>query len=476
MRADEMIITLSAVPGIGERTVLQVLSAAGKELPNQVKDLHGMLIELRMANRRIKAVELSELEESYRRAQEIRSRCDDMKIKIVTLVDQDYPLIVADVPRPAPILYMRGDINALQRMSVAVIGTRKPNDYAVRVAHKFGLRFAESEFAVVSGLAIGCDTHAHRGCLEAQGVGVVVLPCGLDRVYPRQNTELAESLQAHGGCLVSEYPPGSETTDFRLVARDRLQASLSEAVVVVQSSINGGSMHAARYALDKIDRPVAALDPNMVGKGDFTGNMEIISHPNGRRIGNAADLQTFMAQIHNKRDVDAVLFDLDMTLIDSSRLAPMRDRHDWSAVSKSIGLIELYPGVTELIQAIRDRGLKVGIVSSAPKFYIERTCHRFGWNMDVTIGFHDCQTTKPDSGPLCMAAELLGIATNRCIYVGDSEIDMLAAQSALMPFYAAGWSEQGLDLSKRLIGVKCLANLFDFDKVIMNKSQRKHRN
>jgi DNA processing protein len=101
---------------------------------------------------------------------------------------------------------------------------------------------------VVSGLALGCDTQGHRGCLEESGTAVAVLAHGLDEVHPNANRPLAEEIVAKGGCLVSEYPIGTEPKPNQFITRDRIQSGLSDAVVVIETGVNGGSMHTVRFA------------------------------------------------------------------------------------------------------------------------------------------------------------------------------------------------------------------------------------
>ncbi len=130
--------------------------------------------------------------------------------------------------------YYKGDISFLNDLrAVAVIGSRNAPKEAILSAYSSGQYAAMEGFAVVNGLAVGCDTAALRGALSEGGRCVAVLPCGLDRVVPFVNEYLAQEILEKGGCLISEYIEGTEPEKYRYVQRDRLQSGLSEAVLVV---------------------------------------------------------------------------------------------------------------------------------------------------------------------------------------------------------------------------------------------------
>jgi DNA protecting protein DprA len=145
--------------------------------------------------------------------------------------------------------------------AVAVVGTREPSDYALsmtcRVVDSLAAR---PETIVVSGLALGIDSMAHERSLHRNLRTAAVLANGLDTVYPKKNTALAEKILAEGGCLLSETPTGYGVTKFNLALRDRLQSGLSQATLVMQSSITGGTMHTALFTLEQ-GRTLVVLKP-----------------------------------------------------------------------------------------------------------------------------------------------------------------------------------------------------------------------
>lgn len=132
--------------------------------------------------------------------------------------------------------------------AVAVIGARRADLRGYRAAYRWGAAYAQRGYVVISGLALGCDTAAHLGCLDAGGDTVAVVATGLDRTHPRENRTLQERILAQGGLLLSEQPLGVKANPTRLVARNRLQAALSQEVVVAQCPVRSGTMYTVEFA------------------------------------------------------------------------------------------------------------------------------------------------------------------------------------------------------------------------------------
>jgi DNA processing protein len=156
---------------------------------------------------------------------------------------------IFDPPRA---LYLRGagELELLGRRAVAVVGARSCSAYGAQVARMLGRELAASGLVVVSGLARGIDGEAHRGTLDAGGLTVAVLGCGIDRDYPASNARLSRRIE-EAGLVVSEYEPGIEPAPWRFPARNRIIAGLSEAVVVVEARERSGALITADFALDE---------------------------------------------------------------------------------------------------------------------------------------------------------------------------------------------------------------------------------
>lgn len=200
-------------------------------------------------------------------------------IKTVSFHDEEYPKRLREIPDPPAVLFVKGDTEALRSSkSLAIVGTREPTQQGKRIAYRTARTASEAGFVIVSGLAHGCDTQAYKGCLEAGGVGVAVLAHGLDRVYPAANRDLADRLVEKGGCLVSEYPAGTRPAKSAFVERDRIQSGLSEAVLVIETGINGGTMHTVQFARNQ-KRVLACIDytkQQFCGKNKAEGNRKLL--------------------------------------------------------------------------------------------------------------------------------------------------------------------------------------------------------
>lgn len=144
-------------------------------------------------------------------------------------------------------IYAMGNLDLLKReRMVAIIGSRKATRIGNNKAYDLGVSYAKKGYVVVSGLALGCDASAHRGCMAADGGTIAIVATGLNLVHPRENIPLQEEILQKGGLILSEQPLGVKANPTRLVARNRLQAALSEEIVVAECPEHSGTMHTVR--------------------------------------------------------------------------------------------------------------------------------------------------------------------------------------------------------------------------------------
>ena len=183
-------------------------------------------------------------------------------IAAVPWSDRGYPALLAAIPDPPPVLWLRGDRSALDGPAVAVVGSRAGTAYACEVSRTLGADLASRGVTVVSGLARGVDSAAHRGVLAAGGRTIAVLGSGVDVVYPSEHADLAGEI-VRRGLLVSEFPPGTTPRPAHFPMRNRLISGLSRAVVVVEASERSGSLITARLALEQ-GRDVMAVSGNVL--------------------------------------------------------------------------------------------------------------------------------------------------------------------------------------------------------------------
>jgi DNA processing protein len=190
--------------------------------------------------------------------------------QLLVFDSEEYPPLLKQIPDAPLLLYVRGDVKVLSQYAVAVVGTRRPSAYGSSVAHRLAHDLAQRQLMVVSGLARGVDSAAHRGALEAQGKTVAVLGSGLDVIYPRENKRLAEEI-AKCGAVISEFPLGTGPTPENFPIRNRIISGLALGVVVVEAAEYSGSLITARLALEQ-NREVFAVPGNITSAQSFGPN------------------------------------------------------------------------------------------------------------------------------------------------------------------------------------------------------------
>ena len=168
----------------------------------------------------------------------------------ITLSSDDYPPSLAAIDDAPPVLFVRGDSALLRGPHLAIVGSRNPTRPALDTAHDFAAALSRMGLGIVSGLAAGIDTAAHRGALHAEGVTIAVAAHGLDRVYPRENRDLAYTI-AQCGALVSEFVPGTAPLREHFPRRNRIISGLSLGVLVVEAAMRSGSLITARLGAEQ---------------------------------------------------------------------------------------------------------------------------------------------------------------------------------------------------------------------------------
>jgi DNA processing protein len=180
--------------------------------------------------------------------------------RLMTFTSADYPKSLFEIPDPPPFLYMRGELRSSQP-SIAIVGSRKASSYGLLTAGRLAEALARNGMAVVSGMARGVDTAAHKGALLAGGRTTGVLGCGIDKVYPPENRRLYDEM-VEKGCLLSEFPLGTLPLAENFPRRNRIISGLSRGVLVVEAAENSGSLITAQYALEQ-GRDVFAVPGNI---------------------------------------------------------------------------------------------------------------------------------------------------------------------------------------------------------------------
>ena len=290
------LLTLMKLKGIGRGKALKILGQTVEETGLEgCRDL--LLSRLKEAG--IAGAGADEVCAAWRRSEDELGAGAEHAVSAVAFYDEGFPARLREMPDPPAVLFVKGSQKGLHaEKGLAVVGTREPTKYGRKVAHRSARTAAEAGYAIVSGLAHGCDTHAHEGCAEAGGVGVVVLAHGLDRVYPVGNRYLADRLLQGGGCLTSEYPVGTAPARAAFADRDRIQSGLSDGVLVIETDVKGGTMHTVRFAAAQ-SRPVACIDhaDRLRGEKSVRGNRMLIEEGRAQPIADGDALMAFLADL-----------------------------------------------------------------------------------------------------------------------------------------------------------------------------------
>lgn len=186
-------------------------------------------------------------DQDYGRQRELLA---ELGVRVLAFGEADYPPLLAAIPDPPPLLYVRGSVSCLQTPQIAVVGSRKASPPGLALAADLAADLAAAGLTITSGLALGIDAAAHRGALAAAGASVAVMATGVEQIYPRRHAELAESLLERGA-LVSEFAPLTPPLPGHFPARNRLISGLSRGVLVVEAAQRSGSLITANSALDQ---------------------------------------------------------------------------------------------------------------------------------------------------------------------------------------------------------------------------------
>lgn len=186
------------------------------------------------------------------------SKLEKAKVTLLTYEDEHYPKLLTEIPNPPITLYVRGEILPRDEMAIAIVGTRKFSSYGKNVAEGLVRELVRANLTIVSGLALGIDSIAHRAAVDASGRTIAVLACGVDAIYPASNRVIGEKILESGGAIVSEFPLGTPPLKHHFPHRNRIISGFSLGTVVVEAAEDSGALITARHALEQ-NRQVFAV-------------------------------------------------------------------------------------------------------------------------------------------------------------------------------------------------------------------------
>lgn len=190
-------------------------------------------------------------------------RAKDDGVEIVTYIDKEYPEALKTISMPPRVLFVRGDKKALMhKMYVGMVGSRKTDDYGMRMASSIAFELGQTGVGVISGGAAGIDAAAHIGALRAKAKTIAVLGCGIDVTYPKTNAQLFERIANEGGAVITEFLYGESPRRENFPHRNRIIAALSASVIVVRASYKSGALITANQAIN-MGKSVFAIPGNI---------------------------------------------------------------------------------------------------------------------------------------------------------------------------------------------------------------------
>ncbi|SHJ63154.1 DNA processing protein [Dethiosulfatibacter aminovorans DSM 17477] len=289
------VLKLNLVEGLGRKTILKLKESFSSEFLEKLefKDMIDIINE--MTGRKSVRYDYDTIQIE---TEKILEKCYDENIRIYTCFDDDFPEKFKEIGYDSPVLiFVKGDETMLHdRCNVAVVGTRNPSKRGFDLGVKYSEALSEKGISIISGLALGCDTAAHTGALNMGGRTLVTLPSGIGNVYPRANIQLYNDIMEKGGCIISENNPGEPPRKYDFINRDRLQAALSEGVLIMESSLSSGTFHTYNYSI-KYNKKISCSIHEVEDESNMELNEKIRNYKTGSAICNIMDLEKWIDKL-----------------------------------------------------------------------------------------------------------------------------------------------------------------------------------
>ena len=260
-------LALALTPGLGPTRIKKLIEHYG----TAERVFQASLTELEATGMRAVSAQSIATGKSLELAQQECVKAAEAGAKIISLSDPEYPSRLKEIYDPPVILSVKGSVEILAQPGIAMVGTRHPTPYGSGMAERLATDLAARGLVIISGMARGIDTASHRGAIAAKGKTVAVLGTGIDVMYPKENTRLAEQIVALGGALISEFPIGTFPAPQNFPIRNRIISGMSAGVLVVEAAEYSGTRITSRCALEQ-NRDVYAVPGNVTNKNSWGPN------------------------------------------------------------------------------------------------------------------------------------------------------------------------------------------------------------
>jgi DNA processing protein len=260
-------LALALTPGLGPSRIRKLIEHYGSaELVFQAS-----LTELEATGMRAISAQALATGKSMELAHDELALAVQVNARIISLSDPEYPARLKEIYDPPVILFVKGSVELLSRPGIAMVGTRHPTPYGSGMAERLATDLAARGLVIISGMARGIDTASHRGAIAAKGKTIAVLGTGIDVMYPKENTRLAEQILAFGGAVISEFPVNTSPVPQNFPIRNRIISGMSAGVLVVEAAEYSGTRITSRCALEQ-NRDVYAVPGNVTNKNSWGPN------------------------------------------------------------------------------------------------------------------------------------------------------------------------------------------------------------
>lgn len=272
-----------------------------------------------------------------------------MDVNMLTLKNGGIPPRLQRIPSPPQTLFHRGAPLAelLRRPCVAIVGSRAVTPYGRQATEHFAAKLAEQGVVIISGLALGVDAIAHEAALQAGGLTIAVLPGSVEKPYPAVNRQLADTILARGGAIVSEYPPGTTSFKQNFIARNRLVAGVADAVLITEAASGSGSLHTARFAArqgrDVLAVPGNITSPASVGTNSLIkrGAIAVTSYKDVLQIFGLHEHELAANEVKGGNETEQKILDLLLAGMSDGQALLKASALDVSLFNQTLAMLEI---------------------------------------------------------------------------------------------------------------------------------------
>ena len=348
-------LALALTPGLGPTRIKKLTEHYGTaERVFQVS-----LTELESMGMRAVSAQSIATGKSLELAQQECVKAVEAHARIISLSDPEYPSRLKEIYDPPVVLFVKGCVEVLAQPGIAMVGTRHPTPYGSGMAERLSTDLAARGLVIISGLARGVDTASHRGAVAAKGKTVAVLGTGIDVMYPRENSRLAEQIVALGGALITEFPVGTSPTPQNFPIRNRIISGMSAGVLVVEAAEYSGTRITSRCALEQ-NRDVYAVPGNVTNKNSWGPNTLI---KQGAKLVATwedvweelpADVQAALSAMQNESPVPeaASLFPDEVTSPHETKILKLLKADESTHIDQLVELLEDEMSSSEIFAAL----------------------------------------------------------------------------------------------------------------------------